>query len=72
MASDLPFASSSYQHCGAFGEAASVVTHQQEMNAQAKNNTKPPLSNHPDEGINHMDEIPYKRNMCEESLLKME
>lgn len=41
VASVLPFASSSYRHRGAFGESVAVVTHRQEMDAQAKNKTKP-------------------------------
>lgn len=42
VASVLPFASSSYQHVRAFGEAEYAVTHQQDRDSHAKSNTTPP------------------------------
>lgn len=65
MASVLLLASSSYQHCRAFGEAESAVIHHQDRGTHARAAQKPPLSSYPEQGAGHVGEMsgkPYKRS----------
>lgn len=56
----LPFASSSYQHCRAFGEAESAVSHHQDRAPHARATQKPPPSSYREQGASHVDEMSGK------------